>query len=266
MTNLLLTRKISYFSLGLLDKYLLRRQPGIFILCYHGLSDNKWRFNIPIEKFKIQVNYLYKHYHPLALSDLSEYLSRAKNISKPSFILTFDDGFRNILSAKDFLVRLKIKPTVFLTSSPFKVDRIELGTHQELLNTQDVLSLIKNGWEIGCHSATHPDFSKLSPTDQQQEIKISKHKLESQMGTKISYFAYPKGNYNYDILSSVKDAGYSMGLTMDDNPITHKSNPLLLPRIGIDKTHSFTEFIYTFSPSVVSFRGLLKRFNLGKTV
>ena len=45
---------------------------------------------------------------------------------------------------------------------------------------------------------------------------------------------------------------------MNDGMISKNSDPLLLPRVGVDASHSFNEFKMLFSPSVIWFRSLLK--------
>ena len=46
--------------------------------------------------------------------------------------------------------------------------------------------------------------------------------------------------------SMVKKAKYKMAFTMDDGFITPGIEPLTLPRVGIDRTHTFAEFKTAF--------------------
>ena len=57
------------------------------------------------------------------------------------------------------------------------------------------------GLEIGTHSNTHPDFTKLSKKQMQLELTSSCSKIESITGKKVSLFRAPYGAYNNDVLS-----------------------------------------------------------------
>ncbi|TSC88169.1 MAG: polysaccharide deacetylase [Microgenomates group bacterium Gr01-1014_16] len=266
MNKLILARKIIYPGLGILDSVLLRRPEGITIFCYHSISSDSWRFSVTAQEFKNQLDYLLSHLHPISLSDVHQYLNRKKEISSPSFVLTFDDGFKDLMSVKEHVKKLGIKPTIFVLSHPQKTNKTELGTSQDLLKDKDVFALHKSGWEIGCHSATHPDFFSLTSTDLKEEIIESKKTLESKLNLPVEYFAYPKGRYSPAVLAAVQKAGYQLGLTMDDGIISRNTNPLLLPRVGVDGSHSFAEFTSSFSPSVVKLRGMLKRRKIGLNI
>ena len=61
----------------------------------------------------------------------------------------------------------------------------------------------KRGWEIGSHSHTHPDMTKLSDEDSAQDIDLSIRTLESQ-GFKVRSYASPFGEYDERVLRLVK--------------------------------------------------------------
>ena len=134
------------------------------------------------------------------------------------------------------------KPTVFLLSSPRDANRNELNNALRLLTAPQIKKLISMGWEIGCHTATHPNVFKLSPSQLGSEIINSKIQLEKQLGLIINYFAYPKGRYTPSAVKAVEQAGYKLALTMDDSYVNSDTDPLKIPRIGVDGTHSFSEF------------------------
>jgi peptidoglycan/xylan/chitin deacetylase (PgdA/CDA1 family) len=151
-----------------------------------------------------------------------------------------------------------IKPIIFVMPEEATINYAELGQSFDRLDTNDVKILLKDGWEVGSHSLTHSNFNKLSETELRSEIIESKNKLEQELGIKINYFSYPKGNYNADTEAIVKEAGYKAVFTMDDGVVTQANAMYRIPRVGVDKTHSFSTFKQTFSPSNIKFRKFIK--------
>jgi polysaccharide pyruvyl transferase WcaK-like protein/peptidoglycan/xylan/chitin deacetylase (PgdA/CDA1 family) len=251
-------RRMIYIILGFIDKFTNSDRNKITILSYHSIMRDNWRFSIDADEIKKQIKYLKKHYNFITLKMLEDYLNGEKQILKPSIILTFDDGYSDILKIKRFLKSNNIKPALFILSDPQNANEKELGTKRPHLTNKDIHSLIQLGWEIGSHTNTHPNLSLLPPQGLKEEIIKSKLKLEKDLNIPIKYFAYPRGKYNEQALKFVKNAGYSMGLTMNDGIISKDTNPLLIPRVGVDRTHSFSEFKALFSQSNIKLRKTIK--------
>lgn len=258
-------RRSLYLTLGILNKFIPSKKSDVFILCYHSISDDGWDFSVSLKSFKKQMKYLQSQkYNFITLSDLESYIEGKKMITRPSVVITFDDGYKNILQTKDFLKSLNIKPALFVLSDTKNANHKELNNNLEFLNTSEIKSLINNGWEIGSHTKTHSNMNSLSSSQIEEEIINSKKEIENQLKTKINYLAYPKGKYNSKILKAVKKAGYKMALTMDDGNITKGVNPYLITRIGVDGTHSYSEFKTLFLPITIKIRGLIKSTGYGK--
>jgi peptidoglycan/xylan/chitin deacetylase (PgdA/CDA1 family) len=254
----ILMRRSVYILLFAIGKVLKLRGPQVTILCYHSIDTDGWDFSVAPNDFKKQVKFLAKNYKFITLKELQDFLAGKLSITKPSILITFDDGYKNILKIKTFVKSLNIRPAVFLIGDTKNANYSELATRREFLNKNDVFALTKNGWAVGSHTSTHPDLLKLSPPAIKQEITGSKKSLEKNLGIKIKYIAYPRGKYDKTILNTAKKAGYLLGLTMNDGEITINTKPLEIPRIGVDGTHSFAEFKVLASPLVSTFRGFIK--------
>lgn len=246
LMSFIIIRRLIYISLATIDRVLGKTNP-IVILCYHSIANDNWHFSVSPEKFKKQILYMLAHYKPVSLSDVMNHLNGQKNLNKFSFVITFDDGYKNIISIKKFLSQLSIKPTVFILGAPKnKINWESLGKKSKLLSKNDIEDLKKSDWEIGYHGSTHTLLTKLDG-DLKQEL-VSPYK----------YFAYPKGRYSNKIISRLKKMDYKLAMTMDDSIISTKTNIYKIPRIGVDRTHSYLEFKTLASPSVVKFRSLIK--------
>jgi peptidoglycan/xylan/chitin deacetylase (PgdA/CDA1 family) len=260
----LFIRKVIYVALGLLDTKLLKRKNMLFILSYHSISDDSWRFGVRFSTLRRQIYFLRKTHDFIALSEVNDYISGKKQLRKPGVVITFDDGYKDILQTKKFFKKLGIRPALFLLADTSRVNYSELATKRPFLNKKEVLSLVSSGWELGSHSDTHPNLADLAEKQVLEEVLGSKSRLESWLGLPIRFFAYPRGRYSDSVLRFVKKAKYELGLTMDDGFIGKRSNPFLLPRVGVDRTHTFAEFQFAFVPSVVLFRQLIKKSYLGR--
>jgi peptidoglycan/xylan/chitin deacetylase (PgdA/CDA1 family) len=271
MNNFLFTlflniRRAVYLLLHFVDQKVLRLSNNLFIVSYHSVAKDNERFSINPEVMKKQLTYLKKKYQILSLSEAESILNGKKSLNRPSVVITIDDGYKDILIMKSFFEKNKIRPALFVLTNTRKANRHELGNKRAFLTKTDIKALKKAGWEIGSHSATHANLATLSAKELAAEVITSKKDLEKMLGSKVTYFAYPRGKYSKDVLSSVKKAKYSLGLTMDDGVVLKTKNHLVLPRIGVDRTHSFAEFKAAFSPSVVSGRKLIKNSYFGRFI
>ncbi len=241
-------RRVLYLFLGTLDSLFSAGSPPVVILCYHSISNNAWEYSVAPSEFKKQISYLATKYNFVSLADLYLFLKKSVPLKLPAAVITFDDGYKNILQVKKFLTDLNIKPTVFIISDGMNVDRAKLETKQEFLSNEDLIELEKSGWEIGFHGATHTDLTSLSGSRLEKEVNSSK----------LPYFSYPWGKYNLTTVEVVKNAGFKLAVTMDDGNVGADSDLLRLPRVGVNGTHSLAEFQVLNSPSVVKFRKFVK--------
>jgi peptidoglycan/xylan/chitin deacetylase (PgdA/CDA1 family) len=253
-------RRLIYLFLGFLDKSILKLKPSrITILSYHSIANDNWRYSVDVEVIKKQIEYLQKNYDIIMLADVEAFLQGTKQITRPSVVLTFDDGYKDILLLKDFFISKQISPALFVLADSDHADFKELATKRPFLTVQEIQSLHNLGWEIGCHSGTHANLRLVTAEKLAIETIDAKQNLERSLGLSLRYFAYPRGKYNKQVIESVKKAGFSLGLTMDDGFITPRVNPLTIPRIGVDRSHSFDEFITLNSPLSVIFRRAAKK-------
>jgi peptidoglycan/xylan/chitin deacetylase (PgdA/CDA1 family) len=257
-------RKIIYHSLGFIDRVVLRTKNPVVILSYHSISDDNWRFSVTEDHLKEQISYLKQNFDFITIKTLIDYLQGKKKLTHPSVVLTFDDGYKDILKLEPFFKQNKIKPALFILANSKKPNWKELGNKRVFLTKKDIQYLHNAGWTIGCHSATHANLATLSQQELDEEISQAKHALEKQLGFSIPYFAYPRGKYTENVVRLVKAANFQLGLTMDDGIIKPYRDMLTVPRVGIDNTHTFGEFKNTFSPSVVRFRNIIKQSPAGR--
>jgi len=257
MKSLLVSiRKFIYKALYIFDSALGRKN-NVSILCYHGISDEIWRYNTRKDIFESQINSLLKKgYTFKKLSELSN------KSDEKSIILTFDDGYKTVLNVKEFLKSNSIYPTMFLISDYGNYDPVGLGNSdfkpKDFLSLSETLELKEAGWAFGSHTKTHKLLPTLSLEEQRSELSESKAYLEKLLDVQIEAISYPRGQYTKDTIDIARDLGYKFGLTMDDGD--DFTNLLQLPRVGVDITHSSQEVLESISPSVIAFRSFIKKY------
>lgn len=87
-----------------------------------------------------------------------------------------------------------------------------------------------DGIEVGSHTHTHPDITKLHKIDLDHELRFSKELLESWGNTDVIHFCYPNpsGHGNESIYRCLHEAGYKTATTTI-RAIFNKNNPSQWP-------------------------------------
>lgn len=256
-TLFILLRRLIYIILGFPSIFGIVKKPLITVLCYHSISNDGWRFSTTPSEFKKQMDLFSKYYDFISADQLVEYMAGNFKPRRPSILLTFDDGYKNLMDVVALLLEMKIKPVVFIIANPKKVNRNEIDSDLELLSKSDIKKLSEINWTIGSHTNSHPNM-KSNKIDIDEEIGTSRNVIKEVTGKTISYIAYPKGIYDEKILRSVKKAGYTLGFSMDDALLMPTINPLTIPRVGIDGSHSVIESLMTSQPLSILFRKFVR--------
>lgn len=145
-------------------------------------------------------------------------LSGAAPIEQNLFHLSFDDGFKNVVTnALPVLIDYGIPAAFFVptlqvqaadgSASPYATSEIEMATWDDLGRAAE------RGLEIGSHTRTHARFSDISdsPAAIEDEIYGSKADIEMNLGRPCRYISWPYGRVSdADTLSlqAVERAGY----------------------------------------------------------
>ncbi|MDQ3098508.1 MAG: glycosyltransferase [bacterium] len=245
-------------------RFLPLRSNKVVILCYHSIGDDSWRYTVSFNNLKKQMQYMLDHYEPVTLETVEKYIKGEVQIVKPSFVVTFDDGYADIFQTKEYFSSMGIQPSVFVLGDPANANKAVMESNRKFLTQSQILELQKSGWGIGCHTMTHNDLSLLTGADVIQEVIDSKLKLEKELSQEITYIAYPLGNYTPETLSAFTTASYRMGLSMDDSYVSSATDICRVPRIGVDGSHSNMEFIATISDAAIYIRSIVKRIALNK--
>lgn len=181
------------------------------ILTYHSVLDYKpeqiktfTKITVTPAMLDKQFAYLKENsYHVISLNALLNHIERGTPLPPKAVVITFDDGWEaQYLHALPILKKYGYTATFFIFTHA-------IGRNKHFFTWEQVKELDALGMTIGSHSKTHPYLTKITdPAKLAAEIADSKSIIESQLGKKVRFFAYPFGQYNNATLEAVQIAGY----------------------------------------------------------
>jgi peptidoglycan/xylan/chitin deacetylase (PgdA/CDA1 family) len=215
---------------------------GIPILMYHRVATDGppglERFRVDPILFEEQLSALAHHgYSTIGLSDWVEVLSKSDGAMGKPIILTFDDGYRDFLTAAlSPLQKYLFSATVYLVA-----DRIggladwdaPYGQTAPLMSWQEILEIAHEGIDLGCHSLTHRPMTEMSYSDLMEDTRQARASLELGLGNSITHFAYPYGAQNTAVRSVIAALGFSSAVSCRPALARLGDDSLCLPRIEV---------------------------------
>jgi peptidoglycan/xylan/chitin deacetylase (PgdA/CDA1 family) len=122
-----LLKKILYGNLELIPFSILKniQNQRLLLPLYHIVSDEKVPHVVHsysyknVRQFEHDLDFLLKHFNPISLSDLMQNINNKEKLSHKSFLLTFDDGYREVADIIAPILLKKSIPAVFFICSAF---------------------------------------------------------------------------------------------------------------------------------------------------
>ena len=107
----------------------------------------------------------------------------------------------------------------------------------------NLFDLEHSGMEVGSHTANHIPLTTLTPTEQRDELRLSKLLLEWRGMKTIYSFSYPNGAYDDTVVAMLAEENYLTAVTGEAGLNTFETNPYRLHRVNIPAPHlGLTEF------------------------
>ncbi|WP_051541768.1 polysaccharide deacetylase family protein [Clostridium lundense] len=211
---------------------------GIPVLMYHSIAYEKGNeLRIPKEKFREQMCFLKeKGYTTLTLNELHEFFVNNSPVPEKSVVLTFDDGYvDNYTNAYPILKEFGFNAVVFVITN-------NIDNRKGYLTSNQIIELANNGIEVQSHTVDHEKLATLTYNKQLETLKNSKFFLENILGRKISYIAYPYGNWNENTIKAIKETDYKMAFTTNGTWSDKSDGIYTLDRVYISANFDINEF------------------------
>ena len=187
---------------------------------YHrvGSARNAWeaRYAISPARFEAHMLALARHgLHAVSVESLSQWLDGGAPLAEGAFVLSFDDGFRDVrLHALPVLERLRWPFTMFLVSNLIGKEDFWTrasnpdGVTYPLLNADEILDMQRRGVSFQSHSCSHPSLPALDDKQLASELVDSRANLQQMLGQAVEYLAYPFGHLDDRVVAAARSAGY----------------------------------------------------------
>ena len=220
-------------------------QPQLVILLYHHIlpeADNKTYANngwvITQELFESQMEFLYKNqYHTITSGELRAFLYEKQSLPPKSVMITFDDGYMsNYLFAYPVLKQYGFKALLFTITGGIQTkDQDFHPDHLDMLSWMQI-SASTDVFEYGSHTnALHyiTDGNRTGfvsvPLDQaESDLRLSLKRIHND-----KLFAYPSGQYNFQLVDMLRNTGVDLAFTTTVGYVNQNSYPLLLNRVTV---------------------------------
>ena len=235
-----LDRKVTVFEVT--DK----NTAGVPVLMYHYFYDDENGETgedgnyLAISSFKEQLDYLKENdfYYP-SMKEIALYVDGKLDLPKNSVVITMDDGAEsNYRLAYPLAKEYKIPMVMFVVTSWTDLTQ---PLQQEMKNSGYIIfqSHTHDMHTGGCSGMNHGAY--IQCVDYQTGVEDLKKSKEA-LGNSDS-LAYPCGDYNDHAKSIMKEAGFTLGFSVEFGKVKVGMDKLSLPRVRVSDGNSLEYFI-----------------------
>ena len=197
--------------------------------------------------FSTQMRWLSRlGYRGLSMSELVPYLRGEKKGKVVG--ITLDDGYQsNVSHALPILKQHGFSATCYVVSG-------RLGQHNEwdaalgmakaaLMSGEEMRAWVDAGMEVGSHTCSHADLSRLSLAEARHELLQSKSDLENLLQKPVTQFCYPYGHFSPEHEALVSQAGYEAATTTHRGRACATDRMTALPRVPVVRSTYAVQFL-----------------------
>ncbi len=213
------------------------------ILCYHKVGpvwEEGRRLNVEPGTLAKHVQFFFRRNYKFVQAQ-----HLAGVLPTRSVCFTFDDAYLSMLYdgvrvLRAYGLTASIYPVPSLVGQSSSWDK-ELA--RPLAPWDLLIEAQKAGFEIGNHTFTHADLSKLDLAAQVREIEDADDRL-LEHGLSPGSVCYPYGRMNVDTVFACEKAQYSVGLALGKRMAVETDDRRALPRIVIAYSDSVAKLMY----------------------
>jgi peptidoglycan/xylan/chitin deacetylase (PgdA/CDA1 family) len=152
-----------------------------------------------VETFTRYCSFFASYFRVVPLAGLVKKLESGEPVGR-ELAITFDDGYSdNYDYAAPILKTMSLPATFFVVSRFIGTDVVswwdkDLSVRPSWMSWDQVISLHREGFEVGSHTCSHVDLGNVSAEEARREILESRAELEQRLAAPVTLFAYPYGD------------------------------------------------------------------------
>jgi peptidoglycan/xylan/chitin deacetylase (PgdA/CDA1 family) len=211
---------------------------SIPILTFHAVDDAEPPLSFPPNVFRAGMLWLRDQgFRAITVREARRVLQSEEPPTGRTVALSFDDGYRSVFDeALPVLRDVGFTATLFVNDAG-QTDEPPPMEGRERMTWKQIEKLRDAGFEIGAHTLTHPDLTRVGRSRMEAEIAGSRVGIESRLGVKVTSFAYPFGRWNA-AARGIARMHFECACTTRLAIATTDSDPFTLPRV---ESHYFRQ-------------------------
>lgn len=229
--------------------------PIATVIVYHAVGDRPRELDpdglfISRKQFESQMAFLARQRNVVPLSQI---LAPGAEGRRRRVAITFDDGFRNVLTdAVPVLRRHALPAAVFVPTKWLGAPSGEAASAGaiETLTVDDLRELDRLGYEIGSHSHSHLDCATAAQDRIVADLTESVVELTAALGRAPRYLAWPFGRHSPAALEAAAQLGFELAFATDHPSRSH----FAVPRTPIYRTDGASMFRFKTTDRYVPLR------------
>jgi len=198
--------------------YARRMAAAATVIVYHAIGQHprgaeQDALYVGTDAFAAQLAFLARHRRVVPLADV---MAGVDDSGAPAVAITFDDGFRSVLTdAVPLLQEHGFPATAFVTTRWIETDGAADGSEHELLDAGGVAELARSGIEIGSHGHTHAAVGQLGAATIEADLRTSRERIREITGAEPRFLAWPYGRTSAAGIEAARAAGFEAAFTTD---------------------------------------------------
>jgi peptidoglycan/xylan/chitin deacetylase (PgdA/CDA1 family) len=191
------------------------------VLAYHAVADcpsalDPHQLAMPVANFRRQMEELARSRSVVSLDDVFQ--GRVPR-GKPAVAITFDDGYRSVLETAAPILHDHGFPATLFVPTRYLGERnrwdVDAGGPFDILEADDLPRLEELGVAVESHGHSHIHYDTSPPEAIEEDLRQSIAILESAVGRRPRYLAYPWGPSSVEARRLVAEAGLEAAFSID---------------------------------------------------
>jgi peptidoglycan/xylan/chitin deacetylase (PgdA/CDA1 family) len=208
---------------------------GYAALLYHRLAGEmkpgQERLDLPPEQFAAQLRMLRRlGFRPLSLADAIAFHAGARDLPRRAVLVTADDAFADCAAA--LTAHGGWRPALFVPTAAVGGAARWAGG-EPIAGWPALRALREAGGELGAHSRTHADLTRLDDGDLGAEVGGAVRDLAAAVPDVPPTFAYPHGRHDVRVREAAQRSGALLAFTSAPGRNGAGTDPWCLRRVGV---------------------------------